>query len=65
MTRDALLYNLNKHRYTMLDGTNDEYRDRILAAFDAMQAQIDQLTERLAHYECGVHDVEEFYKESE
>ena len=42
MTRESLLYNLNKHRYTMLDGTNDEYRDRILEAFDAMQAQIDQ-----------------------
>ena len=42
MTRDALIANLNKHRYTMLDGTNDEYRDRILEAFDAMQAQIDQ-----------------------
>ena len=42
MTRDALLYNLNKHRYTMLDPGSNEYRDRILAAFDAMRATIDE-----------------------
>jgi len=52
MTREALLYNLNKHRYTMLDGTNDEYRDRILAEFDALRATIDQqaaVIERLSN----------------